>query len=169
MIPCGTLNIGKGTIMKIKIAFYKANGTIVDKLIRFWTRSKYSHCELIINGIWYTSISRKDDISKGITKRKLLPKEGHWDYIEIEGLDYNKVQDSIEFFNSQLNKKYDWLGIFLSQFIPLKIQDKDKWFCSEIDSKMLKISGFNLSLEPNQYSPGRLFEEIKQYGEFKEG
>lgn len=33
--------------MKAKIAFYKAKGNYVDKAIRIWTNSPYSHCEIV--------------------------------------------------------------------------------------------------------------------------
>ena len=44
--------------MKAKIAFYKAKGNIIDKSIRLWTRSKYSHCEIVIGENWYSSSPR---------------------------------------------------------------------------------------------------------------
>ena len=34
--------------MIIKVAFYKAQGDYVNKIVRWWTKSKYSHAELIM-------------------------------------------------------------------------------------------------------------------------
>ena len=35
--------------MKITIAFYKGEGDILNKIVRWWTKSQYSHAELILN------------------------------------------------------------------------------------------------------------------------
>ena len=44
--------------MKIKVAFYKGRGNWKNKIIRWWTKSKYSHAELILpDEITWVSIS----------------------------------------------------------------------------------------------------------------
>jgi len=35
----------------IKVAFYTGPGRLIDKLIRWWTNSEYSHCEKILRYI----------------------------------------------------------------------------------------------------------------------
>lgn len=32
----------------IYLALYKGRGTLFNRLVRLWTRSKYSHCELVL-------------------------------------------------------------------------------------------------------------------------
>ena len=44
--------------MKAKLAFYKAKGNWIDFLVRVFTNSPYSHCELVINKDWYSSSPR---------------------------------------------------------------------------------------------------------------
>ena len=34
--------------MMVKIAFYKGKGNWINKIIRWWTRSNYSHAELVL-------------------------------------------------------------------------------------------------------------------------
>ena len=40
----------------IYLALYKGRGTLFNRLIRLWTRSKYSHCELVLSdGRWLSA------------------------------------------------------------------------------------------------------------------
>jgi hypothetical protein len=57
--------------------------------------------------------------------------------------------------------EYDYLGIVFSQFIKAKIDDKDKYFCSEISAELLKRIGFDLD-EPYTYSPSSLYEVFRK-------
>ena len=112
---------------KIKLAFYKGKGTIVDKLIRFRTTSAYSHCELIIDDFMYSSSPRDG----GVRKRDLpasLNDGVTWDIVEYACADKESI---LKFFDSTNGKKYDWLGVLLGQVLYLDIQNKDAWFCSE--------------------------------------
>ena len=112
--------------MKIQVAFYKAKGTIADKAIRLWTRSPYSHAEVIVNGVWYSATTR----GEGVRAAVIEPKEGHWDFVEVD-IPYRKRGSIGKFFKETDKCTYDWRGIVLSQVFPLKKHDTDKWFCSE--------------------------------------
>ena len=133
----------------MKLAFYKGKGTIVDKLIRWWTKSKYSHVELVINTDWY-SISPRDS---EVRCKQIHAKEGNWDFVDLpktKDVEYVK-----KFYEQTKGAKYDWLGIFLSQLIPLGIQNRNRWFCSEWCAEALQITN------SNSYSPQDLFTTIK--------
>ena len=149
----------------IQLAFYKGKGDWSDKLIRLWTRSKYSHTELVIDDLWYSSSPRDGEVRI----KYITPKPGHWDFIEIDVTKEQK-ENMLNFFNSQIGKKYDFKGIFLSQVLPFNIQDPEKWFCSEIDSKALIISYVLKTSKPAQwYSPERLFRDALKIGKFIKG
>mgnify|MGYP002641809513 CR=1 FL=1 len=130
--------------MKARLAFYIAsNGNWIDKTIAWYTNSKYSHVELVVGEYWYSTSPR--DLQ--VRKKKIVPTEGRWDFIEVDtDLDY-----IINFYSSTEGMKYDWLGIFLSQFIPLGIQSERRWFCSEWCASALKLT------ESSQYSPQGLY------------
>ena len=134
---------------KAQLAFYKGKGTITDKIIKFWTKSKYSHVELIIKDEWYSTSPR----IKTIQKRKLTPNNEHWDYIDIE-VNNKFVQD---FFKRTEGAKYDWAGIFLSQFLPLNLHSKRRWFCSEWVAEVTQIVNIG---DGNKFSPGKLYNLI---------
>ena len=112
--------------MKAKVAFYRAdnpNAQWDDKLIAWWTDSKYSHCELVANGIWYSSSPRDGKVRA----KEIVPQEGHWDFVEV---DIDREWFNI-FFKENEGKKYDWLNIFCTQFLPCNLQNPKKWICSE--------------------------------------
>jgi len=90
----------------MQIALYKAPGTIFDKLIRFVTRSQYSHCELVIDGLCYSSSPR----DRGVRMKHIDLTEDKWDVFEIEG---DKVW-ALDWFINNVNKPYDWVGAVLS-------------------------------------------------------
>ena len=132
---------------KAQLAFYIAeNGNIVDKLIAWYTDSKYSHVELVYDGLWYSTSPR--DLK--VRRKRIEPTEGHWDYLDVE-IDETYVG---EFFFITSGKKYDWLGILLSQFLPLNKHNREKWFCSEWCAFALKIK------ESHRYSPEDLHNRI---------
>ena len=51
--------------MSVQLALYKGRGTLFNALIRWWTRSPYSHCELVINGTCYSSSIRDGGVRGG--------------------------------------------------------------------------------------------------------
>lgn len=134
----------------MKIVFYEAKyGNWLDKFISFWTRGKYSHCELYFEDmdICFSSSSR----DKGTRYKRININNGKWDIIKLN------ISDEEKYFNRTkafIDKKYDWIGIIFTQLFPLNRQDKDKWFCSEICGYIL---GYD---ESYKYSPNKLFKII---------
>jgi len=135
---------------KVRLVFYKAkfpDGSIVDDLISWWTylpnigTPPYSHSEIgiEIDGVWcyFSSTTRnrvkdskKSNGTRWINGNVLLKNTDRWDVYDYDA-DY--VPDKIlERADSCLGLKYDWLGIFgfLTPFSA--INDKNKWYCSEV-------------------------------------
>jgi hypothetical protein len=135
----------------IKLAFYKGKGNLIDKAIRFWTKGSYSHVELIVDDIWY-SISPRDT---KVRAKKMIPKKQNWDYVQI-----SKTSDDVKFildhYENTKGSKYDWLGIFLSQFLKLNIQNNKRYFCSEWCAAALRID------KAHKYNPNNLYKYIKK-------
>jgi hypothetical protein len=132
----------------MKVAFYKGKGDWTDKLIRWFTSSKYSHVEIVHNdGTWYTSSARDG----GVVKRRIRLNPDHWDIVEID------ISESrlLALYDKTKGEKYDYLGILLSQIIPMHIQDKHKWFCSEWCSKVLGAK------YPETFSPEDVYMYVK--------
>lgn len=132
----------------MQIAFYKGKGSAFNSLIRWWTRSPYSHVELIIDGVWYSS-SHTDG---GVRSRVINHNPLHWDFIDVPF----DAKHALNVFDGAKHYKYDWLGIALSQAVALDWHTKDRYFCSELVAEMLGFS------EPQRYSPGSLFNKFKE-------
>lgn len=145
----------------VQVAFYKGT-SVFDNIIKFWTKSKYSHVELIIDGIWVTSSPGEG----GVVKRypSTIPDFNINDY-DIYTLDCKYYNEDIlhKYIYLQLNCKYDWKGIIFSQFFTLGYNESNKWFCSELVTKLLQILLIEdiLDLQPNKVSPGKLYNCLK--------
>lgn len=127
----------------MKVAFYIAEyGNFYDKLISIWTGSIFSHCELIFSDGEAFSASPMFKGTRFICSKKFNKK--HWIFLD---LDISMDQENeIRYKSTQLlYTKYDWVGIFLSQVLPFKIQDEQKWWCSEICAYLLGLKNKNLS------------------------
>lgn len=130
-----------------QLAFYIAkHGNIVDKAIAWWTNSKYSHVELVIDGMWYSTSPR--DLK--VRAKRLIPKEGHWDFVDVDV----DTTYAIEFFFLTSGRPYDWLGIWLTQFLPFNLHERKKFFCSEWCARALQYD------KAHQYSPEKLYRKV---------
>lgn len=163
---------------KIVIALYNTKASkkfrLYDVLIKYWQKFndnlsgheddfyKYTHIELIVDGIWHTSASNE----KGIVYRYLDDGyiNGHWDFIEMYVTE--KQKNSIrEFFVKNRKDRYDWTAIFLARFFPFKMQDKNKWFCSEVVIAALSHAGvFKFQNKPFEYNVSDVPRELLRYG-----
>jgi hypothetical protein len=148
--------------MQIQVAFFKAGDSIPDKLIKFWTKSQYSHVEILIEGFSYDANTKL-----GLRKyaRDSYDLE-QWDVISLD------VEISLEnlgkierFIKNQIGLKYDWRGIFLSQFVNIGLDSDNKWFCSEFVTKILQLFLIEETLDekPNKISPEKLSELLSSY------
>ena len=130
-----------------QLAFYKAkNGTWADKLIAWWTKSEFSHVELIHEGWWYSTSPRDGEVRR----KRIVYNEDNWKFVDVE-LDEEWLAGV---FSKTKGQKYDWINIFLTQVVPLGIENKEKWICSE-------WCGYVLFKEEQKVSPEDLYIEIK--------
>jgi len=125
--------------MEINIAFYRGNGGIVNKIVRWWTKSEYSHAELVMpDGLTWIGISPfKTSKLQSVFKLDYDPKE--WEFISIE-ITEQQLEVINEFFRATEGCQYDWVGMILSQLLPYNIKRKNKWYCSEWIAYALRIS-----------------------------
>lgn len=140
----------------LKIAFKKIvkDSDIVEKAIGIITKSNYCHCELVINDTWVSSNSKE-----GVTiKEDFDYYADEWDFYEFPVLDimtrdFNIIMD---FIRKQDDKTYDFLGIILSQLVPISVHNRKKYFCSEITVRVLQLFLIEevLDVVPNNASPG---------------
>jgi len=124
--------------MTIYIAFYKGHGgnfwqRCQDRLIRFFTRGKYSHCEIAVTHTVKQSVYEcftASPRSGGVRYKEMpLPSE-KWDLITLEA-----NRSVVDFYYAHQGKKYDWLGVL--GFVLRTRQKPNRYFCSEYVAEFL--------------------------------
>lgn len=115
------------------LAMYKGPpASLKDKLIHWAIRaatfSRYSHCELVIDGWCYSSSARDG----GVRKKQIDLDTGRWDLFEVEG----SKEHALRWFHCHEGQGYDWLGA-VGSVIPIFKSHPVKWYCSEACAAML--------------------------------
>ena len=136
----------------MQIAFYKSAHKrtffqqLTHRAICLITNSNYSHTELIIDGLSYSSSPRDG----GVRDKVIEYTTDRWDIFDVRG----DEQYALLTFASHVGNKYDNKGVLRFVFPFLK-QDPDKDFCSELNANMLGVTG-------DRISPQVLFELLKE-------
>lgn len=133
--------------MTVYLALYKGKGKIGNAIIRWWTHSQYSHCELVVNGICYSS-SLMDG---GVRSKTINLNSGHWDLIQLPDYFGSKILD---YFGKTKWQKYSWLDLIRNQVFNANLNEEGAAFCSEWIAAALGL--------PNSttYSPRTLVDVV---------
>ena len=130
------------------LALYKGRGSVGNALIRWWTRSPYSHCEIVVgNGLAYSS-SIQDG---GVRAKRIEFDPAHWDFINLPGVEIHRVLD---FYARTAGQPFGWKDLLLRQVLNRR-GDSDGWFCSEWCAAALGLPN------PQTYSPATLADYCK--------
>ena len=151
----------------VRFAFYKPQD-FWGWVIAGWTSlfnpgmPKCCHVEVgfFLDGKWmyYSSASRNYDGTTGtrwIEESLLFKHPKYWDVYEVTPV--RPIEDMIRTCDKELGKEYDWLGIGGFATIFGRLNDKEKWYCSEICFYIFYL------LWKKRVSPMRLFSKIKPY------
>jgi len=144
-------------MQEILLAFYKANqpkAKIEDKIVSFFTRSIYSHTEIVYQGVMYSSSPRDNGVR---SKPHNFDKEV-WDYVPIK---LPHLECGMEFFQQTQGLKYDLTGA-LGIFFKLGNRE-DRYFCTEWCGQFLIISGYSplFTKNPALLTPKSLNQIVK--------
>lgn len=134
----------------VYLAFYKGKGDFLNKVVRFFTRSKYSHCAIVAHGVEYSSSSRYGGVYA--TRWDILYNVNEWDFINLTDI---PAQDIVAFYNRTRDCKYDYLGAIGSVFTVFK-QKGSSFFCSEWCAECLRID------KPHKYTPDSLYTRLNK-------
>lgn len=91
-------------------------------LVCILTLSRYSHCELVIDGTCYSSSFRDG----GVRSKLIDFTNGKWDVFPIAG----DEEAAWRWFQEHKGQRYDWQGI-VRFVLPFVRQRPDEFFCSE--------------------------------------
>lgn len=115
----------------VQLAMYKAKGDVFNGLIRWWTGSIYSHCELLVNGHCFSSSVRDGGVR---VKTMALPSD-KWDLISLPWAESHMVYD---WFIEHQSDRYGWLDLITGQILGMQ-RDHRGVFCSEACAKALGL------------------------------
>ena len=127
----------------MQVALYKGPPADLAHKLAHWavcvfTRSIYSHCELVIDGVCWSASARD-----GGVRRKLIDlQSGRWDVFPIHG----DRASAWAWFTAHEGQRYDWAGVMRFS-LPFLTNSRTRWFCSEAVAAAL---GFD---EPESYVP----------------
>ncbi len=147
----------------MRVLFWKGKSGIFGQAIRLWTKSPYTHCELLFSdgmrfGIEYDRAAMFYEPPAGDR-----PWNPHlWDCLEF----YGGVEDKTRSFCADVSlAQYDWLGIACSMILPIGREHSSKWFCSELTTAALSAGGYHVSgLRPHLTSPAKLHAHLVDVG-----
>lgn len=132
----------------VYLALYKGKGVIGNAAIRAWTRSEYSHCELVVNGTAYSS-SLMDG---GVRAKDIYLREDNWDLVELPDSVGKRIQD---YFEKTKGTKYGWFDLITNQVFNRSVDSGGSSFCSEWVAAALGLPS------PVIYSPKTVGELVK--------
>lgn len=129
-------------------------GDPIASLVRWQTRSQYSHAALLIPG---TNTVIESFPFVGVRKRELSSND--WTRIHafaVPDMTAKQWQGSIQWAEAQLGSGYDWRNVlrFVSR---LPGRDNQRWFCSELVHEAIAKTYRSLLQKPSCYvDPGEL-------------
>jgi len=134
----------------MKILLYKGK-SIISKMIKFQTRSKYSHVAVMLE-----DGSAYEAWQKGGVRHIDSPFDGHKPGTEIDVYAiYGKYDEPtvVEFLQQQLGAKYDYASVL--RFVSRRhAGDNNKFFCSELALMAFIEGGLSLlNADPSEMSP----------------
>lgn len=135
----------------LRAAFYRGTRPgipgVYNYAVRAWTRSPYSHVELVFSDGMAGSSSFADG---GVRFKQIDFDPAHWDFIELPG---HLEAAARVWFELHKGDKYDLLGNLHFVLAPVG-DDKDRWFCSEAVAASLRIP------YPSRFDPGTLYSAL---------
>lgn len=129
--------------MTVILALRKNDDRITAKAIQWWTNSIYSHCELIVGDLCYSS----SPMDGGVRAKTIGMTSDKWDFVSAPWADADAV---IRYFNETKHHKYGWGGLVTSQLFNLNRAEADAQFCSQWCAAALGLPS------PASYNPATL-------------
>lgn len=143
--------------MKLPLTICLHSGTsLVSRLIRWQTRSEYSHASFILPDGAHVEARE----FKGVVwhPRFTAVKDERVEFFTVPAT-VTQVDDIAAFARDQVDKPYDYTMV--ARFVSRRQANRDqsgKWFCSELVYAAFQTAGINLlrACEPWEVSPGLL-------------
>lgn len=141
----------------VKVAFkpITKKSPFHDKVVCWYTKSKFYHVEIIIGDVWISS-----DGKNGVHVKDLDDSLDTWVIYEMPNavLTQEQFNNIVEWVKEQANLRYDYIGLFSNFLFKINLNKQRQWFCSEITTRTLQRLMYEVvqDLEPSSVSPGSL-------------
>ena len=152
---------------RIRIAFFKGDQhEWHHRFIRWWTRSPYSHAEIVLDdGETWVSISPFLYTRVAARVRTQVP-DDEWDYLDFR-ITPEELRALKDFISETTGDGYDWIGMIISHALPIIVKGKGRWYCSQWIAHALSHAGIvkwkKLGIyEFPDLNPGRLHDILMQ-------
>ena len=133
----------------VQLAAYRPHRwwDIGGRIIAAWTRSPYSHCEIVIDGRCYSSSVRDG----GVRAKRIDVTGPHWDVFDVEWAD---AERALLVYQAHAGQPYGWLDLFAQHVLRLPVTGRGV-ICSELCAAMLGLP------RAESYSPGSLVDYVQ--------
>ena len=108
----------------VRLALRKHDARLTARFIQWWTGSPYSHCELVVYGLCYSSSA----MDGGVRCKQIDLDPDKWDIIDLPWADGAQI---VECFRDTDHHRYGWLGLVTSQLLNLNRATSGAQFCSQ--------------------------------------
>lgn len=137
----------------MQIAFYKGRTRLFNRLVSWYLRGAYSHCELVLGTSGGIAICASSSFMDGGVRTKLIELHpDHWDLVEVPG----SMDAAFAWVNAHAEHGYDVPGLL--GFVWRRTQDsRRRWFCSEAVAAMLGYA------DPWRFDPCTLHAAVTHY------
>lgn len=135
-----------------KVLLFKG-GDPISWLVKFQTRSIYSHAAILIPGTMQCIESYP---GVGVRIRTITSADSI-DFFDVKGMTEEQWKTAIDYAMKQIGKGYDWRGVFrFVSGVPAK--ENNKFFCSEFVFKVIEVSGIQMlnRISAADVSPGMI-------------
>ena len=138
----------------LTFAFYRARGDWQNAVVRWSTKSHYSHCEAIFclaelgEEVLCHSASSRDG---GVRSKQIVLRSELWDLVHLP-LCFFDEDLANRLLTETAGAKYDYPGIILSHILSLNRHAEHRWFCSEFCAALIGLPN------PHHYSPQGLHD-----------
>jgi len=131
----------------MQVAFYKGRKRLFNRLVSWWTRGPYSHCEVVLGHAVgdLTLCGSSSFRDRGVRVKAIRLDPAKWDILDVEG-DLNAAR---KWFAENEGRRYDVRGLF--GFVWSANRDsKGKVFCNEACSESMGLTG-GARFNPNTF------------------
>lgn len=138
--------------MAVQVAFQRSDGSLVHRLIVFFTKSEWAHCEVVVNGHGYAM--------KGETDGLFIRPPGQyqnalWELIEVSW----SVSEVMEYIKAHAGTKYDKKSL-LTGILPFVRDNHLKQNCSEFIGKIGAYCNDPIfhGMDASRLTPGEIYQ-----------